>query len=145
MGYMLTNGGESGGIVDKPWNYPIIIEHNEKVDRVYIEVDRKHRTIKPRFEQPNTRNNTDTKITITLPAISDKEYKRLKTFCYQYTFLNTHISYEIFFDGEHITTLQALHPIAEHYDNPNSAYCYSTTELSDFFGDIYGWKWFQRD
>ena len=138
MGYMLTNSGESGGIADKPWNYPIIIEHNEKVDRVYIEVDRKHRTIKPRFEQPNTCNNTDTKITITLPAISDKEYKRLKTFCYQYTFLNTHISYEIFFDGEHITTLQALHPIAEHYDNPNSAYCYSTTELSDFLGDIYG-------
>ena len=138
MGYMLTHSSKNGGVEDKPWNYPIIIQHNKKVDRVYIEVDRKDRTIKPRLEQLNSCNNTDTKITITLPAISDNEYKRLKTFCYQYALLNTHLSYDIFFDGEHIAMLQALHPIPENYDNPNSAYCYSTTELYDFLSDIYG-------
>lgn len=138
MGYMLATNGESGGVEDKPWNFPTIVQHNKKVERIYIEVDRKHRTIKPRSERPNTCDNSDTKITITLPTTSEKEYKRLKTFCYQYALLNTHLSYDIFFDGEHIATLQALHPIPEHYDNPNSAYCYNTTELYDFLSDIYG-------
>jgi len=144
MGYMLSGeskvgGGGGGEGENNLWNYPIVIQHNRKIDRVYIEVDRKHRSIKPRFERPNICNSTDTKVTIILPAISNiDEYKRLKVFCYQYTLFNTHLSYDIYFDGKHVAMLQALHPITEHYDNLNSAYCYSTTELYDFLSDICG-------
>jgi hypothetical protein len=135
MGYMLANGNDSGE--DKSWSHPISFQHNKRIDKVYIKIDRQHRTIKPRFEQPTGCDNTDTKVTITLPAITDKEYKRLKTFCYEYTLFNTHLSYDIFFDGEHVVTLQVLHPIPQYYDNPNTAYCYNSTELYDFLTDIY--------
>jgi hypothetical protein len=135
MGYMLINSMESEE--HKPWDYPIIIQHNKKIEKVYINVDRNHREIIPRFEQYGTCDDTDTKFTIILPAVTDKEYNRLKSFCYEYALFNTHLAYNLYFDGKLYAILQALHPISEHYENPNSVYCYSTTELWDFLSDVY--------
>ena len=136
MGYMLINSDESEE-EDKSWKYPIIFQHNKKIEKVYINVDRKHRKILPKFVQSGTCDNIDTNVTITLPAVTDKEYNRLKTFCLEYATFNTHLSYNIRFDGKHYAILQALHPISEHYESPNSIYCYSTTDLWDFLSDIY--------
>ena len=86
MGYILINS-EDGEEENKPWDYPIIFQHNRKIEKVYINVDRKNREIIPRFEQSGTCDSTDTKVTITLPAVTDKEYNRLKTFCYEYAYL----------------------------------------------------------
>jgi hypothetical protein len=63
MGYMLINSDDSEE-EDKPWDYPIIFQHSRKIEKVYINVDRKHREIIPRFEQSGTCDNTDTKVTI---------------------------------------------------------------------------------
>jgi hypothetical protein len=92
--------------------------------------------IKPRFEH-SISDKTDTKVTITLPAITNEEYKRLERFCYEFAVFNTHLSYDISFDGVRTAMLHALHPMSEHYDNLNSAYCYSSTELGDFLSDLY--------
>jgi hypothetical protein len=136
MGYMLLNSEDSEE-EDKAWNYPIIFQHNKKIEKVYIDIDRKHREIVPRFEESGTCDSTDTKVTITLPAVTEKEYDRLKKFCFDYVLFNTHLSFHIYYDGKPYAILKALHPISEHYENPNSVYCYSITELWDFLSDIY--------
>ena len=135
MGYMLINSEDIEE--DKSWIYPIIFQYNKKIEKVHIDIDRKHREIIPRFELSSTCEKTETKVTVTLPAVTDKEYDRLKNFCFEYAVFNTHLSYNIYFDGKPYAMLQALHPISKYYENPNSVYCYSTTELWDFLSDIY--------
>ena len=68
---MLINSGEGGE--DKPWEYLLIFQHNMKIDKVHVEVDRKNRVIKHRIER-STCEDTDTKVTITLPTLSPKTY-----------------------------------------------------------------------
>jgi hypothetical protein len=133
--YMLINSGEGGGH-DKPWNYPLVFQHNKKVDKVYVEVDRKNRVVKPRIERFAC-DDTDTKVTITLPALSPKTYMSLRDFCRTYTLFNTHLSFKIFTNGNLDYDLAALLPMSEHYNNPNSICCYSEVEFQDFLTDSY--------
>jgi hypothetical protein len=49
MGYMLINNDDREE-EDKPWGYPIAIQHNKEIEKVYINIDRKYREIIPRFE-----------------------------------------------------------------------------------------------
>ncbi len=95
--YMLINSGEGGE--DKSWRYPLVFQHNKKIDKVYIEVDRKNRVIKRRFEH-STVDNTDTKVTITLPALNPSAYMSFLDFCRVYTLFNTHLSFRLFVDGK---------------------------------------------
>ena len=46
----------------------------------------------------------------------------------KFYFVNDHEGYEIY--------LPALHPLSEHFDDPNSVYCYSESDLIDFLNDI---------
>lgn len=132
--YMLINNGEGGE--DTLWEYPLIFQHNKKVDKVYIEVDRKNRVIKRRFEH-STVDNTDTKVTITLPALNPSAYMSFLDFCRVYTLFNTHLSFRLFVDGREHNNLPALLPMSEDYSNPNSIYCYSEVEFQDFLTDLY--------
>ena len=135
--YMLINSGDGGE--DKPWKYPLIFQHNKKVDKVYVEVDRKNRVIKRRFEH-STVDNTDTKVTITLPALNPRAYMSFLDFCRVYTLFNTHLSFRLFVDGIQHNNLPALLPMSEVYNNPNSIYCYSEVEFQDFLTDLYDKK-----
>ena len=109
----------------KNWNEPIIFQHNGRIDKVYIDVDRKRGRIIPRFENGETlADNTDTKIVFTLPAISvTKNYKRLIEYCKEYTLYNTHIGYEFYFDDDDTFTgapsieLHTQHPISQDFKN----------------------------
>ena len=132
--YMLTNSGDGGE--DKPWEYSLVFQHNKKVDNVYIEVDRKNRIIKRRLER-SACEDTDTKVTITLPTLSPKTYMSFLDFCRIYTLFNTHLSFRLFVDGKQHNTLPALLPMSENYNNPNSIYCYSEVEFQDFLTDLY--------
>lgn len=132
--YMLINSGEGGE--DKPWEYPLIFQHNIKIDKVHVKVDRKNRVIKHRIER-STCEDTDTKVTITLPTLSPKTYPSFLDFCRVYTLFNTHLSFRIFVDGKQYNNLPAPLPISEDYDNPNSIYCYSEVEFQDFLTDLY--------
>jgi 5S rRNA maturation endonuclease (ribonuclease M5) len=145
MGYMLINGiTEDGGA--KHWKHPIIILHNKKVGTVYIDVDRKHREIKHRTKQSDfyadtctgiDDNNTDTRVTVTLPALNKEQYQRLTRFCLQYTLFNTHIHFRLFKQGQLVFDIPALQPMSKDYDNVNSVRCYSETEFVDFLTDVY--------
>lgn len=132
--YMLTNNGEGGE--DKPWEYPLVFQHNQKVEKVYVEVDRKNRVIRRRFKH-YTVDNTDTKVTITLPALNPSAYMSFLNFCRVYTLFNTHLSFRLFVDGKEHNNLPALLPMSEGYNNPNSIYCYSEVEFQDFLTDLY--------
>jgi hypothetical protein len=53
---------------------------------------------------------------------------------------NTHISYRFHFNeyGNNSTIdLNACHPIAKEWSNPNSIYCYSETDFEDLLNDIH--------
>ncbi|HET7284634.1 MAG TPA: hypothetical protein VFI70_08105, partial [Nitrososphaeraceae archaeon] len=125
------------------WNEPIIFQHNGRIDKVYIDVDRKLGKIIPRFENGEIlADNTDTKIVFTLPAISiTKNYKRLIQYCKEYTLYNTHVGYQFYFDDDAFTgtpsiELHAQHPISQDFKNPNSIYCYGDDEFYDFLNDL---------
>jgi hypothetical protein len=128
--YMLINSNGEGG-QEKQWKYPLVFQHNQKVDKVYIKVDRKNRVIKHRIER-STCEDIDIKITITLPALDEDSYKSLKSFCLIYTLFNTHLSFKLTFEGYTQPSLLASLPMSEDYHNPNSIYCYSEIELQTF-------------
>lgn len=117
-----------------------ILQHNGRIDNVYVDVDRKHAKIIPRFENEGLVDNTDTKVVVTMPAISVANYKKLKEYCKEYTLFNTHIGYDFYFDDDAFSGpsihLPAQHPISKEFKNPNSIYCYSEDEFSDFLNDI---------
>src|SRR5262249_20849115 len=133
-----------GYALDNKWNEPLIIQHNKKVEKIYIQVDRKQGKITPKFEETNPIEETDTEIVIIMPPIKDDyDYKALKGLCEEHALFNTHISYRFHFNeyGNNSTIeLNACHPIAKEWDNPNSVYCYSETDFGDFFNDIYAQK-----
>ena len=60
----------------KNWNEPIIFQHNGRIDKVYVSVDRRRGKIIPRFEDggKTAAGNTYTKIVLTLPVAMTKEY-----------------------------------------------------------------------
>ncbi len=152
--YCVTRGAQGDAIkkmstmgyaLDNKWNEPLIIQHNKKVERIYLDVNRKQGKITPtKFEETNTIEETDTEIVITMPPINDDyDYNAFKRLCKEYTLFNTHLSYRFHFNeyGNNSTIeFNACHPIAEEYDNPNSIYCYSETEFGDLLNDIYAQK-----
>src|SRR5215469_2964580 len=133
-----------GYALDNKWNEPLIIQHNKRVERIYLHVNRKQGEITPKFEETSTIEETDTEIVITMPPIKDDyDYKVLKRLCEEHALFNTHISYKFHFNeyGNNSTIeLNACHPIAKEWDNPNSVYCYSETDFGDFFNDIHDKK-----
>ena len=133
--YMLINSGESGQ--EKQWKYPLVFQHNKVVDNVYIQVDRKNRVIKHRIARSTCGDDTDTKVTITLPALDKASYESLQSFCRLYTLFNTHMSFKLIIDGNTYPSLLASLPMSENYNNPNSIYCYSKIEFEDFLTDIH--------
>ena len=130
--------------LDNRWNEPLIVQHNKIIDKVYVEVDRKHGEISPKFAETTTIDDTDTEIVLTmLPIKEDNDYYAFKKFCKEYTLFNTHISYKFHFNeygGNRTISLNACHPIVKEYDNPNSIFCYSDADLEDFLNDIYDKK-----
>lgn len=143
--YALIN---AEGAKDKQWKEPLIIQHNNKIDKVYFQVDRKHGEIKVRVTNSEYCDSTDTEVILTLPALDEHNYKRFKEYCKEYTLFNPHISYKFYFDQELQIDLPALNHIIEpstscttcayRYDrNPNSVYSYSETDLNDFLNDIF--------
>jgi hypothetical protein len=150
--YCVTRGAQGDAIkkmstmgyaLDNKWNEPLIIQHNKKVEKIYLQVNRKQGKITPKSET-NTIEETDTEIVITMPPIKDDyDYNAFKRLCKEYTLFNTHISYRFHFNeyGNNSTIeLNACHPIAKEYDNPNSIYCYSETDFGDLLNDIYTQK-----
>jgi hypothetical protein len=154
--YCVTRGAQGDAIkkmsamgyaLDNKWNEPLIIRHNKKVEKIYLQVNRKLGKITPKFEETDTIEDTDTEIIITMPPIKDgygyNAFKRFKRLCKEYTLFNTHISYRFHFNeyGNNSTIeLNACHPIAKEWDNPNSVYCYSETEFEDLLNDMYDKK-----
>jgi 5S rRNA maturation endonuclease (ribonuclease M5) len=143
--YALIN---AEGSIDKQWKEPLIIQHNNKIDKAYFQVDRKHGEIKVKFTNSEYCDSTDTEVILTLPALDENNYKRFKNYCKEYTLFNTHISYKFYFDQALQIDLPALNHIIEspaacttcgyRYDrNSNSVYCYSETDLNDFLNDIF--------
>ena len=138
--YMLTNNTErGGGGGNKQWEYPLIFQHNKRIDKVYIKVNRKDRMIQKRLERYpcDDDEDTDTKVTITLPALTTKEHMSLVQYCQTYTLFNTHLSFEVYAAPYAPISMRALLPMSEHYNNPNSIYCYSQQEFQDFLTDLH--------
>lgn len=144
--YMLTNnteksGGGSGG--NKQWEYPLIFQHNKRIDKVYIRVNRKDRVIQKRIERyPWDEEDTGaaataTKVTMTLPSLTAGAYMSLLQYCQTYTLFNTHLSFEVYAAPYAPSSMPALLPMSEHYNNPNSIYCYNQQEFQDFLTDLY--------
>ena len=127
--------------LDNKWNEPMIIQHNRKIEKIYLQVDRKQGKITPKLEETDTIEETDTEIVVTMPPIKDDyDYNAFKRFCKEYTLFNTHISYRFHFNeyGNNSTIdLNACHPIAKEWSNPNSIYCYSETDFEDLLNDIH--------
>ena len=151
--YRVTRGAQGDAIkkmstmayaLDNNWNESLIIQHNKKIDRVYVQVDRKHGEITPKFATPTIIDDTDTEIVHKIPPMKQEDdYYAVKEFCKEYTLFNTHISYKFDFNeyGKSSTIdIPACHPIVKEYDNPNSVYCYSDVEFGDFLNDIYNKK-----
>jgi hypothetical protein len=151
--YRVTRGAQGDALkkmptmayaLDNKWNEPLIIQHNKKIDKVYVHVDRKHGEITPKFADTITTDDTDTEIVLTMPPIKeDNDYDAFKEFCKEYALFNTHISYKFHFIeyGKNSTLdLNACHPIVKEYDNPNSINCYSDADFQDFLIDIYDKK-----
>ena len=152
--YRVTRGAQGDAIkkmstmayaLDNKWNEPLIIQHNKKIEKTYLQIDRKQGKITPtKFEETNTIEETDTEIVITMPPIKDDyDYNAFKKFCKEYTLFNTHISYRFHFNeyGKNSSIdLGARHPIAKEWNNPNSVYCYSETDFEDLLNDIHDKK-----
>jgi hypothetical protein len=135
--YMLTNNTENSGS-DKQWEYPLVFQHNKRIEKVYVKVNRKDRMIQNRIERyPCDDEDTDTKVTITLPALSSRAHMSLLGYCQTYTLFNTHLSFEIHCPPSPPISMPALLPMSEHYNNQNSIYCYSQQEFQDFLTDLY--------
>lgn len=127
----------------KNWNEPIIFQHNGRIDKVYVSVDRRRGKIIPRFEDggKTAAGNTYTKIVLTLPVAMTKEYyKRLIEYCKIYTLPNTHIGYEFHFDDDNddglVISLPAQHPISKDYKNPSTIYCHNNVDFYDLLNDF---------
>ncbi|MGC2570175.1 MAG: hypothetical protein WA364_01595 [Candidatus Nitrosopolaris sp.] len=106
MGYALVN----------KWNEPLIIQHNKKVEKIYLHVNRKQEKITPtKLEETDTIEETDTEIVITMPPINGGyDYNLFKRLCKEYTLFNTHLSYRFHFNeyGNNSTIeLNTYHPI----------------------------------
>lgn len=131
--YMLVNN--AGQSKDKQWKYPLIFQHNKRIDKVYIKVNRKDRVIERRIEHYSCDDeDTDTRVTITLPALAPRAYMSFLEFCRTYTIFNTHLSFRLSNEG---VTWPALLSMSKDYNNPNSIYCYSQQEFEDFLTDLY--------
>jgi hypothetical protein len=85
--YRVTRGAQGDAIkkmltmayaLDNNWNEPLIIQHNKKVDRVYVQVDRKHGEITPKFANPTTIDDTDTEIVHKIPPMHKGRGNRLQ-------------------------------------------------------------------
>jgi hypothetical protein len=131
-GYLMNGGND--------WKYPIVFEHNQKEDTVYIEIDRKYNKILPRFENRNgTFSATDTiktKVTLTLPKISTDNFLHMIEFWKQYTLFNTHLSYSLHFGpSDSSVSPPAQLPISRDYKNPTTVYAYTPTELEILLND----------
>ena len=147
--YRVTRGAQGDAIkkmstmayaLDNNWNEPLIIQHNKKIERVYVQVDRKHGEITAKLTPPEIIDDTGTEIVHKIPPMKeDNDYYVFK----EYALFNTHISYKFHFNeyGRSSTIdIPACHPIVKGYDNPNSVYCYSDIEFEDFLNDIYDKK-----
>lgn len=134
-GYLMNGGND--------WNWPIIFEHNNKVELVYTSVDRKYNRITPRIKDKSevfqtTKKTDDIKTTIelTLPKISADNFSRLIQFWKQYTLFNTHLSYTLYYSHQDIPIcLQAQQQISKDFKNPVSVYSYTSTELEVLLND----------
>ena len=85
--------------LDNEWNEPMIIQHNKKIEKIYLKIDRKQGKITPKLEETDTIEETDTEIVVTMPPIKDDyDYYAFKRFCKEYTLFNTHISYRFHFN-----------------------------------------------
>ena len=151
--YRVTRGAQGDAIkkmstmayaLNNSWSEPLIIQHNKKIDRVYVQVDRKHGEITPKFANPTIIDDTGTEIVHKIPPIKeDDDYYAFKELCKEYTLFNTHISYKFHFNEygrSNTIDIPACHPIVKEYDNPNSIHCYSDIEFEDFLNDIYDKK-----
>jgi hypothetical protein len=151
--YRVTRGAQGDAIkkmstmtyaLNNNWDEPLIIQHNKRIDRVYVKVDRKHGEITPKFANPTIIDDTDTEIVYKIPPMKeDNDYYVFKELCKEYALFNTHISYKFHFseyDRSSTIDIPACHPIVKGYDNPNSVYCYSDVEFGDFLNDIYDKK-----
>ena len=94
----LMNGGND-------WPFPVTYEHNQTIDEVYVDVDRKHNridsSVKNRDKQLASAPTNDaikTKVTLTLPKISETDFNDLINFWHQYTLFNTHLSYHLYYN-----------------------------------------------
>jgi hypothetical protein len=151
--YRVTRGAQGDALkkmstmtyaLNNNWDEPLIIQHNKRIDRIYVKVDRKHGEITPKFTNPTIMDDTDTEIVHKIPPMKeDNDYYMFKDLCKEYALFNTHISYKFHFNeyGRSSTIdIPACHPIVKGYDNPNSVYCYSDVEFEDFLNDIYDKK-----
>src|SRR6476659_6428062 len=73
LGYVLLHTGDDGtAFTDKQWKYPLIIRHNRKECKIYLNVDKARQTPHVRFEHsPEEVAHTDTEIEIILPVIDE--------------------------------------------------------------------------
>jgi hypothetical protein len=110
MAYALNNN----------WNEPPIIQHNKKIDRIYVQVDRKHGEITPKFANPTIIDDIDTQIVHKIPPMKEEyDYYALKELSKEYTLFNTHIPYKFHFNeyGKRSTIdIPACHPISGEED-----------------------------
>jgi hypothetical protein len=128
--YRTTRGAQGDAIkkmstmtyaLDNNWNEPLIIQHNKKIDKIYVQVDRKHGEITPKFANPTIIDDSGTEIVHKIPPMKeDNDYYVFKGLCKEYALFNTHISYKFHFNeyGRSSTIdIPACHPIVKGYDN----------------------------
>ncbi|HET7345607.1 MAG TPA: toprim domain-containing protein [Nitrososphaeraceae archaeon] len=146
--YMLLNG-----VGYNSRDYPLVIQHNNIVDVVYIDVDRQNgkiiATIDDGGEPREDDSSGDTDIMVTLPpnAVAAEEgadadgIKKLINYCLEYSLFNTHIEFKIYYNGHLIKHLPAEDKkLPSDYRNPNSTWCYSSIEFGDLLNEIYNKK-----
>lgn len=101
LGYTLLHANDEGtDFSDTQWDYPLIIRHNARETKVYLEVDKARQQAHAisKTDNDNKLNHTDTEIAIVLPVIDEirnyltRDY--IEKYCRRYTLLTTDISFK---------------------------------------------------
>jgi hypothetical protein len=100
LGYTILNADYDGTeFEDKQWDHPLIIRHNGKEYKIFLQYIRAEQEAKLDFQVSETElENTDTEIDVTLPIIDEvrnslnRSY--IERFCRKYTILTTDISFK---------------------------------------------------
>ncbi|MGC1133755.1 MAG: hypothetical protein WA941_13095 [Nitrososphaeraceae archaeon] len=100
LGYTILNADYDGTeFEDKQWDYPLIIRHNRREYKIFLQYIRAKQEAKLDFQVSATElDNTDTEIDVTLPIIEEVRQSLnrsyIERFYRKYTILTTDISFK---------------------------------------------------